>query len=113
MIKNLGYYVIPGIFEENVSNWQDIDTQKIIEDFIELTGDLKLDVNLGYGEDWQEDEDLWDLQLDLENSEFRGYIGNFYITWRKDANWECSNIWFSGSNEVDDSDQVHWFWDNK
>lgn len=113
MVKKFPYYVLHELFTFNLSNWQAMNCEEIISDTYKLLKKHNLhdEMILNGDYEFQEEDDLIDLELYLD-SDFRGFYGNLYVTWRKDNGWPCSHIWFYGYNE-DDTDQLHIDWENK
>lgn len=112
MIDHLSRYVIPEIFDLEIKSqepWNNINISKIIEDFYILAKKLKIYDNIfldGDG-DWQDDDEILDLQLSLEQ-EYKGSWGSFYITWNKE-DWKCKSIWYNGEK---DGEQIYESWEN-
>ena len=113
MIKNLTRYLIPGLFTQNVKDWEDINLDEVglFIDFDTVCEKHGIEF---YIKDWRwelSEDNLIDLELELEG-DWEGYYGNLYITWYK-SDYECTGFWFSGLKEDDDSDSIFKNWENK
>lgn len=113
MIKKFPEYVLPEIFEFELSNWHLMNPVDIIDDLRVLLrkNDLEYDIILSGDYQFHEEEDVLDIEFFLDEP-YENFYGNLYVTWKKENDWPCTHIWFDGFDESD-INHFHKYWDNE
>lgn len=106
MVKRLNEYIIQGLFKAKKSvysiNDVDLDETDFFND-LNIGRDIKSAIqSWTWIMDDDDDEDVIDLEFDMSR-DYRGYSGNFYVTWEKET-LKCTGMWFSGTYNRQDGD---------